>query len=1400
MFDNARLDVKINGFETELNQLTHKVDTHIRNRTVHASAPTSSPEQPTVTSVTPEVINRVVQLEKDMAVVKPQAKTPTLQISSEWVDSMVNSNQAFNTLKKAHNKSVRALNQLTSDFNQLEQHPTVTTFANRVTRVELEQSSLRGEITAINASRVLLQKEVSEITPNLINKTHEHLVNTYLSKAEHEVALKAVEQLYQSERDERIKLQAQVDQLSENFNRLSVTATGSNPESLLNRISTLEGSMLTMANDFVNHIQHIIPHDINFLWGYVKSLLDLSRSEWRRASHYTEPPLAETPLQLANRPRLEKFATFLHRVFSNPTVATRPAYATDLPDNDSIDSPNLTFDQAGVPPVASTPSKRTRPSSEASIDAPSNEYVTPPGSVSGVQTPTAPGSPHLSMPPSLPPIRTSAVASTSAQPDDLEPPPKATKLLRAATPHRSPSTTPRAAASPAGSILTANTPPALVAHPLVTASRASTPLLDETAQAETLLPEAGTSDEVHPTAANTRVRTPPKLPSASPHRVSPRNPERKEYNVNAASKASISGTPTFPPRILSIRAVSEPSSPQLGSPAYDWREAQYDTEEATDSCHWRHSSDSDTATPLSGVRLMTEEAHDALRALFSRQEPWPQMQETAGHPTSAHVPRSASVSPRAQLSDAQSSPRTPQHKRFPTLNKDYEQQQLTNKTTQGKKVNRSAKNRRQARDKQAAHLPSITPKLFPVIPVHLWKQFRDGEFYPTNTQIDSHDKFFDRRPTLISLQQLEDETSLHLFNGNTVVTAATVMLDTGSEVKVMIAPDVARQLKLTWTPDSTNIVGVGGSGGGDGYAHQPVVLRLGQFNGTNLDELSPMKGCFEMNVKPLVMKDQVVDDIGYEVIIGQGVLRACGGVIDPISESLIYSPAWLSHACPALRCSIPLNMSRPGKLETETREAKSNLAILKGSSEHEDLPLASMMVRRPKYMSSSSSDASDHSNSNVAAATKQFRKNKRKQFKPATSPKMPPRDTSEVKLNTHVQAALAGIKPVTVAPVAVHPGFPQKEAPTRDAHRDWSTRNAARNRLNAQAAQELRLQNQILQQESGTDHLLRPHTIGFLASDLMKLDFVTENFEIDCSRTLQHTQERDDRIVTKIMARLAPFISHLIPDNQATSPAPAAANPAAAVAPDLPFARVTADPPAPAAQTQSNNPQPLRRSQRVANNTPAAPAATDSLVQTPAAELDASETSPPPAAIRRVNTARNPYGVDNIWFSMNSQGWPTLAQSGEVASLPRRSQTGAAQAAVAKALAAVTLASVAGSASAHPISTNSDFMHDTYGQDFAAAALALGALTALYMLTRMLYWCCRNRFQSVLCHTFAATMFLLVSLFHFFPRCSTSAMWVVIRNSPYLLPVVVAIIPAMPLYAWLWNARANHHFRLVWQE
>ena len=206
--------------------------------------------------------------------------------------------------------------------------------------------------------------------------------------------------------------------------------------------------------------------------------------------------------------------------------------------------------------------------------------------------------------------------------------------------------------------------------------------------------------------------------------------------------------------------------------------------------------------------------------------------------------------------------------------------------------------------------PSVLPALKPRVGKDTLSQFRDGIFVPTAEQLRSHKRFFQRRATLASFPQTDDATSLTLFSvdGQSYVRPETAMGDTGAEPDILIAPYLARILGILDDLETYFLQGVCGGGNCEGRSRKRIAVRLGAcINGD--DTVNAFNGCFTVMLRPVVMKQEMADNLRHDVLLGQGFMRLCLGQLDPLTETFDYSPAWMTHACADFRVSIPCKMS-----------------------------------------------------------------------------------------------------------------------------------------------------------------------------------------------------------------------------------------------------------------------------------------------------------------------------------------------------------------------------------------------------------------------------------------------------------------------------------------------------------
>ena len=396
-----------------------------------------------------------------------------------------------------------------------------------------------------------------------------------------------------------------------------------------------------------------------------------------------------------------------------------------------------------------------------------------------------------------------------------------------------------------------------------------------------------------------------------------------------------------------------------------------------------------------------------------------------------------------------------------------------------KRKNRSKAKRRAT--KHSEDLPVVDPELAPLLPKELFSQFYARDYQPTQDQLHARDEFFNKNPRLVSLKQTDDVTSLHLFgpDGKTYATPGRVMVDTGAELKMMISPDLARKLGLTWTPGSAKVIGMGGDTGGDGYTNEKLVARLGGFKG-DLD-VGPFQGCFSMTFRPLVVTQKVVDEIGYEVILGQDFLRACLGSVDYLTETLDYSPAWMTHACAEFRCSIPCRIA-------------SNRSTLKA-------------IFARVFGRWSEPEKEDSLQDLVVASTR---------LKLTHAP----HDSQPTSIPSRVDIEAASNESrIRAAPFQLHPGFPQAEVPSKQQHQDWKQRQAARRQHDKAVAEQLAVEARARASEKMTN-IISPSYIGYPLKDLQASGRLLDGFKLDLSHSNVLGEAQVQMVADRVLDRL----------------------------------------------------------------------------------------------------------------------------------------------------------------------------------------------------------------------------------------------------------------------------------------
>jgi hypothetical protein len=215
-------------------------------------------------------------------------------------------------------------------------------------------------------------------------------------------------------------------------------------------------------------------------------------------------------------------------------------------------------------------------------------------------------------------------------------------------------------------------------------------------------------------------------------------------------------------------------------------------------------------------------------------------------------------------------------------------------TTVGQKPQPKPKSNLKVQFRESARTPTTWPKVDPalfhvndraVIPQH-----HAGQYSPKEADLNLHSQYFGRRPLLVTLKQEDPKTSLHMFseNNSDALMPTDIMIDSGARVFALISPKIASMFGLTIQPGTSPLRGIGGSGGSKGRTVEYLNLRLGACEPGVVNN-DPFTGCFTLKIKPIVMTDEAVTCLGQHVLLGQGFIRHCLGMIDPLTERFYYS-------------------------------------------------------------------------------------------------------------------------------------------------------------------------------------------------------------------------------------------------------------------------------------------------------------------------------------------------------------------------------------------------------------------------------------------------------------------------------------------------------------------------------
>jgi len=613
-------------------------------------------------------------------------------------------------------------------------------------------------------------------------------------------------------------------------------------------------------------------------------------------------------------------------------------------------------------------------------------------------------------------------------------------------------------------------------------------------------------------------------PQASP-RASSRTRSPIDYNVDRASRATAKGEVPFA-RIAVMRIPEgedimetlrdfDERHPQAGKGRYELPVAltmpikdYYRSLMCREVSPFSSGHGTPSYATLSGVQSNTSSFDDELRAAFAA---------NIGHKDEDYAPawpvpaKGLVVVPMALPNASTEGANSPSKSDKPTYSEAVASvpERCATSTTAPKKT-RARKARPTGKALVAKHVPQVDPKLKAVVPSSLRQHFKHKEYAPSAAEMAQREAFFEKSPTLVSLLQKDCVTSLHLFSPDDLnyVRPKTVLIDTGAEVRVMISPKLASDLGMTWKKNSARLVGIGGLGGGDGYANERINVRLGGFTGKK--GAGPADGCFTMSLRPLIMEQSAVDDLGYEVILGQGFLRACLGSVDNLKETLDYSPAWMSHACAGFRCSVPCEVSKP---IPSARVLWARLpGLTSGCDEFE--PLDNLLACPVKHIIRDQPATSTGPKVRFEAGTAE----------PAVTPKHL-KDGAKTTWPLPPSTSDPEAQSPRAAPAALHPGFPQTGVTTKEAYAEHRDQLSARRRLDQEAAQQASVEARARQSERMA-HIVNPVSVSYAVKDLQSSSRLMDGFKLDLSpgQVLSESQIQliVDRTLGKLQSAAAP--------------------------------------------------------------------------------------------------------------------------------------------------------------------------------------------------------------------------------------------------------------------------------------
>ena len=333
----------------------------------------------------------------------------------------------------------------------------------------------------------------------------------------------------------------------------------------------------------------------------------------------------------------------------------------------------------------------------------------------------------------------------------------------------------------------------------------------------------------------------------------------------------------------------------------------------------------------------------------------------------------------------------------------------------------------------------------------------------------------------------------------------------------------------------------------------------------------PETGCFSIEIAPLIMKQELVEDVGFEVILGQEFLFACGGMIDSFTRKLYYSPCLSTDGSTWPRVGAPVVMTTPqNAIQTTIANGPIGAVMLQvkralGIGTSLAPPPMSLLHAVPK---------ANRSERTYDPETRTFRVNGEVVRTDPIRPNNADTREKQVAFQKGSGGSDGSITPTAISaeghpksknkdqskatPALLHPGLPQGPVPDRPAFNDIQTREQARRRLDQQAT-ELATAEARMRQQGNAEYIVAPIAVSYPLKALQASGRLLDGHKLDLSPNTVISEplmtKLVDAVVTKILelskSNPTPPVAVVTPQPSTTNSGPATTTvpPQAAVVP-----------------------------------------------------------------------------------------------------------------------------------------------------------------------------------------------------------------------------------------------------------